>query len=100
MTPTSPPEPLVEAARDLMVICGALNEPSSAAQVLQSRDRTKAARIGSSYSAVAEAFELAAMVQRDPSRYGMDDVVGALVALMLRRVARDLEVETDRWDKT
>ena len=98
MTTENLPEPLVEAARDLLVICGALNEPTQAAQVLQSHDQTKATQIGWAYSAVAEAFELAAIGQRDPNRYGLDSVIGALVALMLRRVARDLEVETDRWD--
>ena len=99
MTQQSLPEPLEQAARDLLVICGALNEPTPAAQVLQSDDWTKATRIGWAYSAVAGAFELAAGVQRDPNRYGLDAVVGTLVALTLRRVARDLEVETDRWDQ-
>ena len=99
MTPSSLPEPMVEAARDLLVICAALNVPAPAAQVLESDDQTKAARIGWAYSAVAEAFELAAGVQHDPNRYGLDAVVGALVALTLRRVARELEVETDRWGK-
>lgn len=99
MTPTGPPTPLVEAARDLLVICAALNEPAAAARMLESDDQTKAAQIGYAYSAVAEALELAVNVQRDPSRYGLDAVVGALTALMLRRVARDLEVETDRWDQ-
>jgi len=46
------------------------------------------------------AFELAAGAQRNPNRYGLDTVVAALVALMIRRIARDLEVEADRWDKT
>ncbi|MCY4415507.1 MAG: hypothetical protein OXE87_04245 [Chloroflexi bacterium] len=91
---------LVEAARDLLLICRALNEPSPAEQVLQSQDQTKATLIASAYSAVAEALELAANVQRAPNRYGLDAVVGALVALMLRRVARELEVEADRWDQT
>ena len=101
MIPISPPEPLVEAARDLLVICGGLNVPSPATRVLHhSHEGTKAARIGWAYSAVSEALQLAAMVQRDPGRYGLDAVVGALVALMLRRVARDLQVETDRWDTT
>ena len=99
MTQQSLPEPLEAAARDLLVICGALNEPSPAEQILQSHDGTKAIQIGWAYSAVAEAFELAAGVQRDPSRYGLDAVVGALVALMLRRVARDLETETDLWNQ-
>ena len=99
MTQQSVPEPLEAAARDLLVICGALNEPTPVAQVLQSRDGTKPTRIASAYSAVAEAFELAAGVQRDPNRYGLDAVVGALVALTLRRVARELEVETDLWNQ-
>ncbi|MCY4557912.1 MAG: hypothetical protein OXF79_16405 [Chloroflexi bacterium] len=98
MTKSSLPEPMAEAARDLLGICGALNVPTPATQVLQSNDGTKAIQIGWAYSAVAEAFELAAGVQRDPSRYGLDAVVGALAALMLRRVARKLEMETDRWD--
>ena len=97
MSPTDAPEPLVEAARDLLAIREALNQPTQAAQILGSWDRSKAAQIGWAYSAVAEAFELAADVQRDPDRYGLDDVVGDLAALMLRRVARDLEVETDQW---
>ena len=42
---------------------------------------------------------VAAVVQRDPSRYGLDAVVAALAVLMLRRVARDLEVGTDRWEQ-
>ena len=82
------------------MICGALNVPSQAARILRAQDRTKTAQISWAYSAVAEAFELAAGVQRDPNRYGLDTVVGALVALMFRRIARDLEVEADRWDKT
>ena len=99
MSPPSLPTALVEAARDLLMICGALNVPTPAAGILESQDTTKATRIGWAYSAAAEAFELAASVQRDPSRYGLDAIVGALVSLMLRRVARDLEVETDRWDQ-
>ena len=91
---------LVEEVRDLLLICGALNEPSPAGQVLQSQDQTKATLIASAYPAVAEALELAANVQRAPNRYGLDAVVGALVALMLRRVARELEMEADRWDQT
>ena len=50
-------------------------------------------------SPAAEAFELAAGVQRDSNRYGLDAVVGTLVALMLRHRARELEVETDQWDQ-
>ncbi len=99
MTTSSLPESMVEAARGLLVICSALNVLTPAAQVLESAEQTKATRIGWAYSAVAEAFELAAGVQRDPNHYGLDAVVGALVAVTLRRVARDLEVETDRWDK-
>ena len=99
MTRSSLPEPLAEAVRDLLVICDALNVLTPAAQALQSDDRTKVTQIGWAYSAVAETFELAAGVQRDPNHYGLDAVVGALVAIMLRRVARELEVETDRWDK-
>ncbi len=99
MTQSSLPEPLSEAARDLLLICDALKEPTPAEQILQSHDRTKATRIASAYSAVAEAIELAAGVQRDPNRYGLDAVVGALVVLMLRRVARDLEMETDLWNQ-
>ena len=97
-TTSSLPEPLEEAARDLLLICDALKESTPAEQILQPHDRTKATRIASAYSAVAEAIELAAGVQRDPNRYGLDAVVGALVALMLRRVARDLEMETDLWN--
>ena len=98
MTQQSLPEPLVEAARDLLVICDALNVLTPAAQVLQSDDHTKATQIGWAYSAVAEAFELAANVQRDHNHYGLDVVVGVLVAIMLRRVARELEAETDLWN--
>ena len=99
MTQSSPPEPLAEAARDLHVICDALNVLTPVAQVLETDDQTKATQIGWAYSAVAEAIELAAGVQRDPNRYGLDAVVGALVVLMLRRVARDLEMETDLWNQ-
>ena len=99
MTQSSLPEPLAEAARDLLGICAALNVLTPATQVLETDDQTKATQIGWAYSAVAEAFELVANVQRDPNRYGLDAVVGALVALMLRRIARELEVETDRWNK-
>ncbi len=59
MTQQSLPEPLEEAARDLLVICAALNVPTLATQVLETDDQTKAAQIGWAYSAVAEAFELA-----------------------------------------
>ena len=99
MTASSLPEPLVEAARDLHVICDALNVLTPVAQVLETDDLTKATQIGWAYSAVAEATELAAGVQRNPNRYGLDPVVGALVALMLRRVARELEMETDLWNQ-
>ena len=99
MTQSSPPEPLAEAARDLHDICDALNVLTPVAQVLETDDQTKATHIGWAYSAVAEAIELAAGVQRDPNRYGLDAVVGALVVLMLRRVARDLEAETDLWNQ-
>ena len=99
MTQQSLPGPMEEAARDLLIICDALNVPTPATQVLETDDQTKATLIGWAYSAVAQATELAANVQRDPNRYGLDPVVGALVALMLRRVARELEVETDRWDQ-
>ncbi len=100
MTPTSLPEPLVEAAQDLLVICGALNAPSPAAQLLRTLGRTRADQVSLAYSAVAEAVELAAGLQRDANRYGLDPVVGALAALMLRRVARELDVETDRWNNS
>ena len=99
MTTSSPPEPLAEAARDLHVICDALNVLTPVAQVLETDDQTKATQTGWAYSAVAEAIELAAGVQRDPHRYGLDAVVGALVVLMLRRIARDLEMETDLWNQ-
>ncbi len=99
MTTSSLPEPLAEAVRDLHVICDALNVLTPVAQVLETDDQTKATQIGWAYSAVAEAIELAAGVLRDPNRYGLDAVMGALVALMLRRVARDLEVETDLWNQ-
>ena len=99
MTTSSLPEPMVEAAGDLLVIYDALNVPTPAAQVLESDDQTKAAKIGWAYSAVAEAFELAAGVQHDPNHYGLDAVVGALMAVTLRRVARELEVETDLWNR-
>ena len=95
MPPAGPPEPLA----DLLVIYDVLNRPSPASRIRGSQEQTKATHIGWAYSAVAEALELAAGVQRNPNRYGLDEVVGALVALMLRQVARDLEVETDRWDK-
>ena len=99
MTTSSLPEPMVEAARDLHVICGALNILTPVAHVLETDYQTKATQVSWAYSAVAEATELSARVQRDPNRYGLDAVVGALVALMLRRVARDLEVETDLWNQ-
>ena len=100
MTTSSLPEPLLEAARDLHVICDALNILTPVAHVLETNGQTKATQTGWAYSAVAEALELAAGVQRDPNRYGLDAVVGALVVLMLRRVARDLEMETDMWNQT
>ena len=98
MTPTGLPEPIVEAARDLLVICGALNAPSPAAQLLRPLGRPRADQVSLAYSAVAQAFELAAGLQRDPNQYGLDPVVGALAALTLRRVARELDVETDLWN--
>ena len=100
MTPTSLPEPMVEAARDLLVICSALNAPSPAAQLLRPLSQTKAAQVSLACSAVAEAVELAAGLQRHPNSYGLDPVVGALAALMLRRFARELEVETDLWNNS
>ncbi len=100
MTPTSLPEPLVEATQDLLVICDALNAPSPAAQLLRPQGRTKAAQISLAYSAVAEALELAAGLHRDPNHYGLGPVLGALAALMLRRVARELDAETDRWNNS
>ena len=98
MTPQLLPEPLVEAARDLLRICEALDVPTPAAQLLQSSDQTKVTQVTWAYSAAAEAFELAANVQRNHDHYGLDAVVAVLAAIMLRRVARELEVETDRWD--
>ncbi len=71
MTQQSLPEPLAEAARDLLLVCSALNEPTPAEQALQSHDQTKATLTGWAYSAVAEALELAASVQHDPHRYGL-----------------------------
>ncbi len=55
VTPAIPPEPLVEAAQDLLVICGEFNVPSQAARILRAQDRTKTAQISWAYSAVAEA---------------------------------------------
>ena len=98
MTQSNLPEPMAEAARDLLVICDALNAPSPAAQLLRPLGRTKADQVSLAYSAVAEAVELAAGLQRNANRYGLDPVVGALAALMLRRVARELDAETDRWN--
>ena len=93
----SAPELLMEAVRDLVAICRALNETSPAAQILQSPPMGKPDLLVSAYQAVAQAVELAREVQDDPDWHGLDDIGGALVAVLLRRVARDLEREADAW---
>ena len=93
------PEPLLEALRDLLAICRVLNETSRAADILQSPAMLKPDFLVSVYRAVAEAVELARAVQDDPDRHGLDQTDGALVAVLLRRVARDLEREADAWNR-
>lgn len=88
----------MEAVRDLVAICRALNETSPAAQILQSPPMGKPDLLVSAYEAVAQAVELAREVQDDPDWHGLDDIGGALVAVLLRRVARDLEREADAWE--
>ena len=76
MTPTGPPEPVAEAAPELLWICGARNEPTPAAGILESPGPAQVTQIVWAYSAVAKAFELAAVVQRNRGRCALDGVVG------------------------
>ena len=94
----SAPELLLETARDLLAICRALNETSPAADFLQSPPMGKPDLLVSAYRAVGEAVELAREVQDDPDWFGLDQVNGVALAVLLRRVARDLEREADAWE--
>lgn len=94
----SAPELLIEAARDLVAICGALNEASPAVDLLQFPIISKHDLLVSAYRAVGDAVELAREVQDDPDWHGLDRISGVLVAVQLRRVARDLEREADAWE--
>ena len=94
----SAPELLLETARDLLAICRALNETSPAADFLQSPPMGKPDLLVSAYRAVGEAVELAREVQDDPDWFGLDQLSGVALAVLLRRVARDLEREADAWE--
>ncbi len=89
----------MEAVRDLAAICRALNETSPAAHILQSPTTGKGELLDSAYRAVGDAVELAREVQDDPDWHGLDEIGGVLVAVLLRRVARDLEREADAWEQ-
>ena len=95
----SAPELLLEAARDLLAICRALNETSPAADFLQSPLMGKADLLAFAYGAVGDAVELAREVQDNPEWHGLDEISGVLLAVLLRRVARDLEREADAWEQ-
>ena len=93
------PELLKEAARDLVAICRALNRTSPAAHILQPLPKGKRDVLASAYRAVGEAFELAREVQDDADDFGLDQVNGVALAVLLRRVSRDLQREADAWDQ-
>lgn len=56
-------------------------------------------RLTTAYWAVSEAAELARNVQGNPERFGLDQVNGVVMAVLLRRVARDLEREADARER-
>ena len=93
------PELLKEAARDLVAISRALNRTSPAAHILQSPPKGKSDVLALAYRAVGEAFELAREVQDDADDFGLDPVNGVALAVLLRRVSRDLQREADAWDQ-
>ena len=95
----STPEFLMEAARDLVAICRALNRTSPAVHVLQSPPKGKRDVLAFAYRAQSEAVELAREVQDDPDDFGLDQVNGVAVAVLLRRISRDLQREADAWDQ-
>ena len=96
----SAPELLVEAARDMLAICQALDETSPAVYIVQSPSMLKRDLLAAAYRAVGEAVRLARKLQGDPDRFGLDQINGVAVAVLLRRVAHDLEREADAWVQT
>lgn len=92
-------EHLIEAARDLTAIYRALNETSPATDILQSPTMSKSDLLVSAYRAVGDAIELAREVRDDPDWHGLDEIGGLLAAVLLRRVACDLEREADAWER-
>ena len=93
------PDLLIEAARDLVALCRALNETSPAADFLRSPPMSKPELLVSAYRAVGKAVELAREAQDDPDWFGLDQVSGVALAVLVRRVARDLEREADAWER-
>ena len=67
MTQTGLPGPMVEAARDLLVIYGTLNLLTPATHLLRPLGHTKADQVSLAYSAVAQALELAAACSAMPT---------------------------------
>ena len=96
----SAPELLIEAASDLVALCRALNETSSAAHIVRFPTMGEPDLLAAAYGAVSEAVELARNVQDNPDRFGLDQINGVVVAVLLRRVARDLEREADARERS
>ena len=93
------PDPLVEAARDLLAICRSLNETTPAAVITESPHLSKADLLASAFRAVGHAVEFSRNLQDDPERHGLDAMSALVVSVLLRRVARDLEREAGAWDR-
>ena len=93
------PDPLMEAARDLLAICRALNETTPAAVITESPHLSKADLLASAFRAVGHAVEVSRNLQDDPDRHGLDAMSALVVSVLLRRVARDLEREAGAWDR-
>ena len=84
---------------DLLANCQTMNENGAAQDIVESPGMDTSALLTSAYRAVGAAVEVARNVENDPDWYGLDEVSGSQVSVLLRRAARDLEHEADEWGR-